>query len=60
LAPYAGPELLLPAGTTRTLSDLGVPAAELPAVRMLNTSENQDGCKNATLRYTYSATGRVA
>lgn len=54
-------ELALPAGTARTLTQLGVPASQLPQVRMLNTPVNQDGCKRAriNLRYTGRATGEV-
>ncbi|WP_156870067.1 hypothetical protein [Sporichthya polymorpha] len=60
VTPYTGPTLTLPAGTTRTLSELGIPAAQWPRVRMLNTPVNQDGCKNAALRFTYGATGRAS
>lgn len=57
---YAGPSLTLGAGQAATLSELGVPTAQWPLVRMLNTSANQDGCQNATLNFRYRATGSEA
>lgn len=41
-----------------SLSGSGVPAAQWPQIRMLNTSLNQDGCKGATLQLSYSGTGQ--
>lgn len=55
---YSGPyPLAAPTGTT-SLSGLGVAAAALPQVAMLDTSANQDGCKGATLQLTYSGSGQ--
>jgi hypothetical protein len=41
-----------------SLSGKGIPAAQWPQIRMLNTSLNQDGCKGATLQLSYSGTGQ--
>jgi hypothetical protein len=46
----------VPAASTKSLSELGVPGTHMPALRMLNTALNQDGCKNATLTLTYTGT----
>jgi hypothetical protein len=40
----------------RTLTELGVPAADLPVLRMRDTAVNQDGCKDATLTLRYTGT----
>jgi hypothetical protein len=41
-----------------SLSGSGIPAAQWPQIKMLNTSLNQDGCKGATLQLSYSGTGQ--
>ncbi|MFK4297491.1 hypothetical protein ABH924_002641 [Arthrobacter sp. GAS37] len=41
-----------------SLSGRGVPAAQWPQIKMLNTSLNQDGCKGATLQLSYSGSGQ--
>ncbi len=51
-------EFTLPAGATRTLTQLGVAPAELPRVSMTNTAVNQDGCKNSTVNLAFA--GRAA
>lgn len=53
--PLAAP-VTVPAGASRTLSALGVPAAARPAVRMLDLPTNQDACKRVTLTLAYSGT----
>jgi hypothetical protein len=51
-------DVALPPNSSRTLSALGVADADLPRFSMLNTPQNQDGCKSAvvTLSYTGTAT----
>jgi len=52
-------DLIVAAGTTTALTDLGVPAEDLPRVLMLDTASNQDGCKGASFALAYSAVGRI-
>ncbi|MBT2514689.1 hypothetical protein [Arthrobacter sp. ISL-30] len=52
-----GYPITLPSGST-SLSLLGVPQAQWPQIRMLDTPLLQDGCKGATLRFIYSGTGQ--
>jgi hypothetical protein len=49
----------IPASSTRTLSELGFPEAQLPQVAMPNRPVNQNGCKGASLQFdlTGTATG---
>jgi adhesin/invasin len=49
----------VPATATRSLSDLGIPAANWPVVAMVETHTDQDACQGTvlTLHYTGSATG---
>jgi hypothetical protein len=49
--------LVVPAGASVRLSDLGVPRAAWPRVAMVDRPVNQDGCKGASLRLEYAATG---
>lgn len=42
-----------------SLSSLGVPQTKWPQVRMLDTLQLQDGCKGATIQFTYSGTGQA-
>jgi hypothetical protein len=58
---YSGPfPLTIPAHSTWTLSSLGVPRAQWPAVRMLNLPTNQDACKTAVVQLAYSGAGNGA
>ena len=47
-------------GRTATLSQLGFASTQWPQVKMLDTSSNQDGCKNATLKLNYTGTTKKA
>ena len=49
--------LTVPAGTTRTLDQLGVANRYKPQVNMLETHVNQDGCLGTQFKLQYSATG---
>lgn len=51
-------QFTLPANATRTLTQLGVPTADLPRVAMTDTPVNQDGCKNSTVNLAFA--GRAA
>jgi hypothetical protein len=48
----------VPAESTRTLEEVGLPSRQWPAVGMRDTATNQDGCKEASLTLVYSAEGR--
>jgi hypothetical protein len=48
---------LVPAGATESLSDLGVPRSQWPAIQML-ASGNQDACRTSTVSLAYAGTGR--
>ena len=52
--PAARYPITLPAGQTRTLSQLGVADADRPQVEMLDRPWNQDACKNAAITLDYS------
>ena len=52
-----GLPITVAAGSTNTLSRLGLARATWPAVGMLNRSTNQDGCKGASLTLAYTASG---
>lgn len=57
--PYSGPSpLRVQARRTLSLSDLGVPPARWPLLRMPNLPVNQDACKNTAFTLTYSADAR--
>lgn len=49
--------LTVAASSTQSLSDLGIPEAELPRVAMLNRPVNQNGCRGASLRFDFGGTG---
>lgn len=51
--------LVVAAGTTAALTELGVAVEDLPSVLMLDTASNQDGCKGASFVLAYSAVGRI-
>ena len=55
----SSPRVVVAAGSTSTLSSLGLSPATLPHVGMLNRSANQDGCKGASLTLEYAATGTL-
>jgi hypothetical protein len=46
----------IPANSTKSLSQLGVPTADWPVIAMLDTHSNQDACEGATLTLAYSLT----
>lgn len=52
--------LTVPANTTRTLSQLGVPQSGWPTVTMKDLPVNQDACKSTTLALSYTGTGQGA
>ena len=49
--------LELPAKSRRTLKTLGLPRTAWPAITLLNRAVNQDGCKQASVSFTYTASG---
>lgn len=49
----------VPASSTRTLSELGVPPASRPHVALLDLPTDQDGCQGATLTLAYQAAARL-
>jgi hypothetical protein len=46
----------IPRNATRSLSDLGIPSERWPQVTMRNLSTNQDACKSASFRFSYTGT----
>lgn len=52
------PATTIPAGATRSLSQLGVAAAQRPKLAMLNRAVSQDGCKGATVALQFATTVR--
>jgi hypothetical protein len=54
--PLGATSLIVPAHSSRTLTALGLTSAQLPSLGMLNTVENQDGCKGATVGLSYGGT----
>ena len=60
LVPPAG-AVVVAAHATSSLSDLGVPEADWPAIQMVNLPSNQDACQGAALSLSYAGTaGSVA
>ncbi|HVW31832.1 MAG TPA: hypothetical protein VHL53_04775, partial [Acidimicrobiia bacterium] len=57
--PFSGP-VVVPAHTTRSLSALGIPQSQWPALTMPQSPVNQDACQQATFPITYTGTGTVA
>jgi hypothetical protein len=49
--------LVVPANSTRTLGQLGVPNSSWPKVTLVDLPINQDACQNAQLTLQYSGTG---
>jgi hypothetical protein len=56
----SGISIVVSAGATSTLSELGLARATWPHIAMLERPVNQDGCKGASLMLGYSATGKLA
>lgn len=53
---FQGP-VVVPAGSTRSLSDLGVSTRQWPVLAMPDLDTNQDACKHAVFPLTYTGTG---
>jgi len=53
-----GYPLVMPGSTTMNLTQLGVSSRQRPQIQFVNTLENQDGCKGATLSLSYSGSGQ--
>jgi hypothetical protein len=52
---YVGPlPLTVPASSTTTLAQLGIPSAQWPQVSIIDRPTNQDGCQGATVTFAYS------
>lgn len=49
--------LVIPAESTRTLAQLGVPRASWPTLAMIDLATNQDICKHISLTLAYSGSG---
>jgi len=47
-------DITVPGGTTKSLSDLSIPTADWPVISMVETHTNQDACKGASLRFTFT------
>jgi len=46
----------IPAHSSRTLTTLGLAPAQMPSLSMINSADNQDGCKGATVGLSYGGT----
>jgi hypothetical protein len=46
--------LTVPASSTRSLAELGIPAAQWPEVSLIDLSTNQNGCQAASLTLAYA------
>ena len=57
---YAGPPLKVKESRTVSLSDLNVPQSQWPLLLMPNLATNQDACKGATLRLSFTGSARKA
>jgi hypothetical protein len=51
--------LTVPASSSRSLSDLGIPAAQWPQISILDLPTNQDGCQGASLGLGFSGRGSL-
>jgi hypothetical protein len=51
--------LTIPASTTRSLSQLGIPPASWPQVTLLDLPTNQDGCRGALVALAYQGAARL-
>lgn len=58
LTQYNGPYPLTVQPGTSTFSGLSIEQSSWPRIAMLDTRDNQDGCKGATLQLTYSGSGQ--
>ena len=56
--PAARYPITLPAGQTKTLTQLGIAEGDQPQVEMLNQPWNQDACKNAAITLDYAGSAR--
>lgn len=56
---YSGQALTVPASSSRTLSELGVPSSQWPEVGLIDRPTNQDGCQRASVSLTYTADARL-
>lgn len=56
---YSGAYPLTVEPGTRSLSALGVLEANWPQIKMLDTPQLQDGCKGATVQFTFTGTGEA-
>lgn len=54
--PHVGTTLIIPAYSSRSLQALGVAGSLWPSLGMLDGSDNQDGCKGATVGLAYGGT----
>jgi hypothetical protein len=48
----------VPANSTKTLTQLGIPQSAWPKIKMINLSTNQDACKSTNLSLSYTGTGQ--
>ena len=49
---FSGAAFTLPPGDS-SLSSLGIPTSQWPTIRMLETGQNQDACKGASINFSY-------
>ena len=58
VTPFSGGyPIVLPANTTKTLTQLGYTTAQLPSIRMLDSGP-QNGCQGAVLHFSYGGNGQ--
>jgi hypothetical protein len=51
--------LTVPASSTRSLAQLGVPSAKWPQISIIDRPTNQDGCKGASLTLAYGGAAKL-
>jgi hypothetical protein len=51
--------LTVPASSTRSLAQLGVPVAQWPQISIIDRPTNQDGCKGASLTLAYGGAAKL-
>jgi hypothetical protein len=49
--------VVVPAGETKSLEQLGVPESQWPELRMVDTGGSQDACKGTNVRLSFSGSG---
>ncbi|WP_146073377.1 hypothetical protein [Cryobacterium sp. N22] len=49
------PTMKVPAGRSMSLEELSIPSTAWPMVSMVNSSHNQDGCKDASLELAFTS-----